>query len=301
MKKPAILLTALLMTLTACSEKGKEPPEETDVLTETEIMTSAETRLVITETMPAETAETGVIKIIEESKAAEKTVIAETEITPIHSETETEMIIAIPVQNKRFTLTVTDRTEAYIIGTLNENTFFADKGEAILVNVPEGTQIEVSSIIEIELDESAEITDALLETPEGERETGSLQISGSYTLQLISPPPVSEDEASDEPEETRQTAAETESSAELETAVTERFADISFKVHMTGAYEGELLEDTFFGQTGDRFYIRIGDSYIVMSTPDTNAVITLWNDAYIGITDSLIIDGSDIYSIMPAD
>lgn len=380
MKKPATLLTVLFIALTACSEKGKEPPEETDVLIETEIMTSVQTKLVITETMPAETAETSVIMIPTETDTSEETKITETEasITEATSETtltasETEssvleklsfrikmtgntrgelledtffgkkgdpidielpkgttytengeMVITLsenaaimetypcriagsdvvsaePIRKERFTLTVKNRTESYMIGTLNEYTAFANKGETILINLPEGTKIEVSNIIEIELDDTPEIIDTLLENPDGEHEAGSLQINGEYTLRLITPEDISETAITAEPSETSSTESETEITTGSETSVTERYADISFKVHMTGAYEGELLEDTFFGKTGDYFYIRLDDSYAVMSTPDTNAVITLWNDAYIGITDSLIIDSTAIYSIMPAE
>ena len=199
-----------------------------------------------------------------------------------------------PVSTDRFTLTVTSTSDTYIIGTLNEYTAFGDKGETLLVNVPTGNKFEVSNIIEVELDNTAEITDLMLQTPDHKSEQGSKQISGSYFLRIITEP---------EPERISESDLTTDSEPIItswefaETSVTERYADITFTARMISATEGELTQDTFFGKSGDRFQIDTSSNYIPIYSENADVDITLWSDAYIGITSSIIIPDTAIYSV----
>ncbi|MGN0638038.1 MAG: hypothetical protein ACI4J0_06675 [Huintestinicola sp.] len=199
-----------------------------------------------------------------------------------------------PVSADRFTITVAEIADTYIIGTLNEYTFFADRGEKLVVNVPAGNKFRISNIIEVELDSTAEITDLIPETPDSSPEEGSKQISGSYSLRIIAEPVPALTSVSEIMTETETSLSSWEIA---ETTVTERYADYTFTARMTSSAEGVLTQDTFFGKSGDRFQIDTSSGYIPIYSENTDISITLWNDAYIGITSNIIIPADAVYSI----
>ena len=365
--KKLIMIFLILLALTACSKSENEPPEETDIITETEPAITTEQTTKPTETKPTSipfkplteeivTLETAVqteppilvtepeptatsiteapspiklsfrIKMTDSTRGelcedaffgkkgdpvdiivpkgmyttdsgeivltlSENAAIMETYPCQISSH---DIVNIEPVSTDRFTLTVTSTADTYIIGTLNEYTAFGDKGDPVLVNVPSGAKFKVSNIIEVELNSTAEITDLLLETPDNESEQGSKQISGGYSLRIITEP---------EPAETADSEIIAESEPAIsswefaETSVTERYADYTFTARMTNATDGVLTQNTFFGKTGDRFQIDVSSSYIPTYSENTDVTITLWSDAYIGITSSIIIPDTAIYSV----
>lgn len=365
--KKHLMIFLTILALTACSKAENEPPEDTDIITETEptIMTEAEQTAKPPETETTETEPTSIpFKPLTEETVTSETA-AQTETQPtvtqiteapspvklsfrikmtdrtrgelcedsffgkkgdpvditvpkgMYTTDSGEIVLTIsenaviaetfpcqisdrdivniePVSADRFTLTVTSTADTYIIGTLNEYTVFGDKGETVLVNVPSGKKFEVSNIIEVELDSTAEITDLMLQTPDHEIEQGSKQISGSYSLRIITKP---------EPESIAGSEIISESEPIIsswefvETSVTERYADYTFTARMTSSAEGILTQDTFFGKSGDRFLIDTSSSYIPIYSENTDVTITLWSDAYIGITSSIIIPGTAIYSV----
>lgn len=207
---------------------------------------------------------------------------------------ERDIVNIEPVSADRFTLTVTSTADTYIIGTLNEYTFFGDRGETVLVNVPSGNKFEISNIIEVELDSTSEITDLLTDAPDNAPEQGSKQIGGSYSLRIITGP---EPASITEGELTAQSEPVITGWEFVETSVTERTADYTFTARMTGSTEGILTQDTFFGKSGDRFLIDTPSSYIPVYSENTDVTITIWSDAYIGITSSIIIPGTAVYSV----
>lgn len=367
--KKLIMIFLILLALTACAKTENKPPEETDIITDTEPAIMTETNLT-SETTETETTSIPFTPLTEETVTSETAVQTEppilvtepeptaTSITeapsPIklsfrikmtdstrgelcedaffgkkgdpvdiivpkgmYTTDSGEIVLTLsenaaimetypcqisshdivniePVSTDRFTLTVTSTADTYIIGTLNEYTAFGDKGDPVLVNVPSGAKFKVSNIIEVELDSTAEITDLLLETPDNESEQGSKQISGGYSLRIITEPEPAETEDSEIIAESEPAISSWEFA---ETSVTEKYADYTFTARMTNATDGVLTQDTFFGKTGDRFQIDVSSSYIPTYSENTDVTITLWSDAYIGITSSIIIPDTAIYSV----